>query len=271
VPSVKVGNAEITSLLDLAFAFPYSAAYPGVSEEQWAPYKAIYPKSWTDQGLWATNAQAFLIRSGGQNVLVDTGLGPTPAFGGGPGRLLESMRAAGVNAADIDVVVMTHLHVDHTGWIAPDGSPTFTNARHIVPEEDFANLGNTAAMFAEKAPFEAVQSAGKLELSSGEKSVGPELTLIPTPGHTPGHRSLLIVSAGERGIILGDLFNHPAQVNETTWNAGFDFDPPTAVATRTRVFERLEQDGSLVASGHYPQPGFGHIVRADGRRIFRAL
>jgi glyoxylase-like metal-dependent hydrolase (beta-lactamase superfamily II) len=86
----------------------------------------------------------------------------------------------------------------------------------LVPEEDFANLGNAGAMFAEKAPFEAVQAAGKLELSSGEKSIGPELTLIPTPGHTPGHRSLLIASAGERGIILGDLFNHPAQVNETT-------------------------------------------------------
>ena len=110
-----------------------------------------------------------------------------------------------------------------------------------------------------------------LDLVSGEREITPELSLLPTPGHTPGHQSIVISSAGERAFILGDVSHHPAQLQETEWNAGADMDGPKAASTRKAIAERLEADGSLVAACHYPEPGLGHIVRAGGKRVFHAL
>ncbi|HXH22494.1 MAG TPA: MBL fold metallo-hydrolase [Dehalococcoidia bacterium] len=267
--SVKVGNAEIVSLLDAPFAFPYSAAYPGVPADKWEPYKAIYPKSWDSSGNWQTNAQAFLIRSAGQTILVDTGVGPG-GMGGGPGKLLEQMKSAGIEPGSIDLVILTHLHGDHTGWAVHEGKPLASKARYYAPEADW-NLLGSGGVFPPKEALAPLMEAGKLELVSSEKSLTPEVTILPTPGHTAGHQSVILASAGQRAIILGDLFNHPAQVHETTWNAGFDANPEQAVATRSRIFDRLEQDGSVVAAGHYPHPGFGRLVREGGRRIFKEL
>ena len=106
---------------------------------------------------------------------------------------------------------------------------------------------------------------------SGERIVSPEVTIVPTPGHTPGHQSVIVASAGQRAFIAGDVAHNPAQANETEWNAGADGDGPLAAATRKRVMERLEQDGSVAVFGHFPAPGFGRLVREGGRRIFREL
>jgi glyoxylase-like metal-dependent hydrolase (beta-lactamase superfamily II) len=270
VSSVKVGNAEIVSVLDAEFSFPYGGAYPSIPPEQWAPYRQVYPSCWTDEGGWCTNGQAFVIRTAGQTVLVDTGVGPGGMGGGPPGNLLNEMRAKGVDLGAIDLVVFTHLHGDHTGWAVHEGKPLAPNARYFAPEADWALLGS-GGVFPPKEAISPLLDSGKLELVSGEKSLTPEVTLLPTPGHTPGHQSVLIVSAGQRGIILGDVFNHPAQVQETSWNAGFDSNPEQAVATRQRVFDRLEQDGSVIAAGHYPHPGLGRLVRENGKRLFREL
>lgn len=272
--SVKIGNVEVVSFQDLSFAFPYTAAYPTISEEQWAPYKAIYPECWTADGTgWQTYSQAFLLRSAGQTLLVDTGFGPGPnaMAGGATGNLLKEMESKGVRPDDVNLVILTHLHIDHTGWAAVDGKATFPNARYIFPEKDWTAFNAQADGLAPVEGLKPLVESGKVELVTGDKSVTPEVNLIPTPGHTPGHQSVIIASAGERGIILGDIFNHPAQVNETDWNVGFDGDPNQAVETRKRVLDRVESDGSVAASGHYRPPGFGRLVRENGKRIFRAL
>jgi glyoxylase-like metal-dependent hydrolase (beta-lactamase superfamily II) len=270
---VKVGNAEIVQFLDLSFAFPYDAAFPSVQRQLWEPYTQIYPGCWTDDSFWSTNSQAFLIRSAGQNVLVDTGFGPGPhaMLGGKTGNLLADMREKGVKPEDVNTVILTHLHFDHTGWAAVDGQPSFPNARYLIPEADWNTFSQDLSSNPHVALIAPIKDQGKVELTSGEKTVTPEVTIIPTPGHTPGHQSVVIASAGERAIVLGDIFNHPAQVNETDWNAGFDGDPAKAVETRKRVFDRLESDGSLIAAGHYPAPGLGRIVQVEGKRIFQAL
>lgn len=272
--SVKIGNVELISFHDLSFSFPYSAAFPSVPADRWAPYKDLYPECWTADGQgWATHSQAFLIRSGGQNVLVDTGFGPGPhaMIGGTTGNLTNDMRSKGVSPDDVNIVILTHLHTDHTGWAAIDGKPGFPNARYLFPEQDWTTF---TAQPDGLVPLDALRplvDAGKVDLVSGERIVTPEVTIIPTPGHTPGHQSVIIASAGQRGIILGDVFNHPAQAQETDWNAGFDRDPALAIETRKRVLDRVESDGSVAASGHYRPPGFGRLVRADGKRVFRAL
>jgi len=270
--SVRVGNVEIIVLLDLSFAFPYSAFFPAVPADKWPPYRAMYPRS--DQGdNFATNGQGFVVRSAGRTLLIDTGLGPGPhaMAGGAAGNLMADLQAKGVTPEDIDTVVFTHLHFDHTGWALRDGKPAFAKARYLAPEADWKLLGTGAAGFPEPDQIKPLEAAGVLELVSGEKALTPELTTLPTPGHTPGHQSIVIASAGERAFIAGDVAHHPAQMEETAWNSGFDADGATAAATRRRVMERLEQEGSIAAFGHFPHPGTGRVVRDGGRRIFRAL
>lgn len=272
--SIKVGNVEILSLLDLVFAFPYSAAFPSVPPDKWEPYKQLYPRSWDKQGNWATNAQAFLLRTASGAILVDTGMGPGPheMLGGATGNLLGDMQSKGVRPGEVGTVIFTHLHFDHCGWSVRDGRPVFPNARYLAPEADWTTFSRDLQANPHIASqVEPLQRLGIMELVAGEKTVSPEVVIVPTPGHTPGHQSVVVASAGERAFILGDVFNHPAQVNETEWNAGFDGDPSTAAATRKRVMERLEADGSAVAAGHYPAPGIGRIVREGGRRLFREL
>ncbi len=270
--SVKVGNAEIIALLDLPVDFPLSVVFAAVPAESWAPYEALYPSSISNGNLH-TNFQCFVIRSPAGNVLVDTGAGPGPIemLGGARGNLMTEVKAKGIDLDSIQTVVFTHLHFDHTGWANAGGTPLCKNARYLAPEADWANLGNAAAGYGDEAALKPLRDSGRLELVSGETHVTPEVTLIPTPGHTPGHQSVVLASAGERGFIAGDIAASPAILQETEWSFGFDGDPPTAIATRKRVVERLEQDGTITAFGHFPHPGFGRLVREGNRRVFKAL
>lgn len=270
--AVRVGNVEIVQLLDAEMGFPFAAVFPDVDEERWGPYRELYPEAGTDAERLRTNAQCYALRSGGETLLVDAGLGPGPIawLGGVEGRLVPDMRAKGVDPDAVGRVVFTHLHGDHVGWSMTGDAPTFAHARYLVPEADweaFPAAGHPHVA-AQIAPLEAL---GAMELVSGERALTAELTLLPTPGHTPGHQSLLIASAGERAVILGDVAHHPAQVEESGWSPSFDGDGELAAATRRRMMDRLEADGCLVAACHFPAPGLGRVVRAEGRRVFRAL
>jgi glyoxylase-like metal-dependent hydrolase (beta-lactamase superfamily II) len=110
-----------------------------------------------------------------------------------------------------------------------------------------------------------------LDLIDGEHKVTSELTTLPTPGHTPGHISVAIASAGQRGFILGDVSHTPAQAHYTDWSPNFDVDGELSRKTRREVFDRLEREGALVSAGHYPAPGFGRFVRQRGRRIWQEM
>jgi glyoxylase-like metal-dependent hydrolase (beta-lactamase superfamily II) len=112
---------------------------------------------------------------------------------------------------------------------------------------------------------------GLMELMDGEYALTRALTALPTPGHTPGHMSILITSQGERALILGDAAHNPAQVHETDWVSRADMDPEVTRRTRRALMERLEREGTVVAAGHFPAPGFGKIVRLEGRRLWQVL
>ena len=272
--SITVGNVEIVQLLDLSLGFPFANVFPDVSAEQWAPYFDQYPDSGESADLWRSNAQCYALRSGGETLLIDTGFGPGPfAFlGGASGNLVPDMRAQGIEPEAVGRVAFTHLHGDHVGWsVSEDGAATFANARYEVPQADweaFRGDPNSPHVAAQIEPLEAL---GVMDLVSGEYALTDEITAIPTPGHTPGHQSFVIASAGERAVILGDVIHHPAQTEETGWSPSFDTDGMLSAETRSALLERLEADGDLVAACHFPAPGFGHIVRVDGKRTFRAL
>jgi len=117
-------------------------------------------------------------------------------------------------------------------------------------------------------PLEAL---GVLDLADGERSLTEEITTLHTPGHTPGSMSVLITSGGERAIIVGDAIAHPAQVEHPDWGIVFDFDGETAIETRRGLLDRIEAEGLTMTACHFPEPGFGRVVRLEGRRSWQAL
>jgi len=115
-----------------------------------------------------------------------------------------------------------------------------------------------------------LEKLGVLDLFSGELAITSEITTYPTPGHTPGHTSLLVSSGSEKAIITGDLAHHPAQVEHIDWCASFDNKADETIETRRKVFAQIESDGLVAAFCHFPDP-FGKLIRAEGKRVFQAL
>jgi glyoxylase-like metal-dependent hydrolase (beta-lactamase superfamily II) len=217
------------------------------------------------------------VRSGGKTVLVDSGIGAKdrPMFPNG--RLPDAIAEAGVRLDEIDIVVATHIHIDHVGWhtTARDGGfvPTFPKATHVFNRDEWAYW--TAPEVAKATPWvidcvQPLEGVAEISLVDGEHKVTDELTLLPTPGHTPAHVSVAIMSAGEAGVIIGDVCHHPAQVTEG-WSPVFDMNPALAMESREKLLQRIEDERMTVIAGHFPHPGFGRVVRVEGRRWWRAL
>ena len=267
--SITVGSVNIVALTDMEGAiFRLDQIFPGVMEDQWEPYLHRYPWAFADRETLRGRVGSYVLHSAGGTVLVDTGVGPQ-AMGAG-GKLLIELENAGVYPEDVDIVFLTHLHGDHLGWsVRPDGEPVFPEARYVTQaaewEISLPYLGRAIT---------ALDDLGVLELLDGEEPVGEELTAIPTPGHSPGHSSLLVSSGGEQALVSGDAIVHPAQATEPTWNVRFDMDKEQAARTREMLLAWLEADGITVAAGHIPGSGFGRVVRDEaepGRRYWLTL
>jgi glyoxylase-like metal-dependent hydrolase (beta-lactamase superfamily II) len=267
--SITVGRIEITALTDMEGAFfGLGQIFPGVMEDQWEPYRHRYPWAFADRETLRGRVGSYVLRSPEGTILVDTGVGPQ-AMGVG-GRLLVELENAGVYPEDVDTVFLTHLHGDHLGWsVKPDGEPVFPEARYVTQAAEWEisapYLGRAVA---------GLDDLGVLELLDGEEPISEELTAIPTPGHSPGHSSLLVSSGGEQALVSGDAIVHPAQATEPTWNVHFDMDKEQAARTREMLLAWLEADGMIVAAGHIPGSGFGRVVRGrgeEGRRYWQTL
>jgi glyoxylase-like metal-dependent hydrolase (beta-lactamase superfamily II) len=152
----------------------------------------------------------------------------------------------------------------------------FPKAKHIVHRADWDVFHRPEVQAA--FPFEwiedmatPIERLGALELIDDEFSLTDELKIVPTPGHTPGSVSIEVASGQERAIMWGDAFVHPATVTEPEWGFSFEMDMDSAKRTRRALLERIEASGMKVIACHFPEPGFGTIVRLDGKRYWQGL
>ena len=274
---IRVGNAEIMSLSDGMLEFDLCNFFPTIPGDSWQQYESHL----TAEHKVRFNLGSYLIRSDGRTILVDTGLGPKPANAPDApwGQLMHDFQTHGVRPEEVDMVVLTHLHRDHVGWnLLPEGGtyvPTFPNARYWLSTTDW-EVCHRADVQPDRFPNAPtcvwpLAELGLVEFMQGEHSITRELTAVPTPGHTPGHMSILITSRGERALVLGDAAHNPAQIHETDWVSRADMDPDLTKQTRRALMERLEREEIIVAAGHFEAPGFGRIVRLDGRRYWQGL
>ena len=277
VDKVSVGNVEIVSVVDGEMRAHPSFMFAGIPPEL---YTAALLEDLAEDGTFAVKFGSFLVRTSGKTVLIDTGMGAKnpSALGGSGGELLKNLERLGVRTEAIDIVVNTHLHLDHVGWncIEREGAyvPTFPNAQYWIcrTEWDYWTDPTTAA---EEGDYIAkdvlpLRDSPQLRLVDAGAAITPELSLLPTPGHTPGHCSLAVASAGEHAIILGDVAHHPAHLVRL-WIAAVDELPRLSRRTKRALVRRLIEEQLLVAAGHFTPGSFGRVVRADGQRAWKPL
>jgi glyoxylase-like metal-dependent hydrolase (beta-lactamase superfamily II) len=197
---------------------------------------------------WWLPVNCVLVRTGDATVLIDTGIGPKPrAFLPDlDAHLLDELGRHGVAPADVDVVVHTHLHVDHVGW---DGA--FPNARYVVHDEDWAYFMSDASLAERPHLREKVRPLTNVERVRRETEFLPGVQLLPTPGHTPGHMSVRVGST----FVLGDVVVHELQVADLDLVYVNDHDAAVAAATRRRVLGELADEGTEVIVSHFRGKG----------------
>ncbi|MDQ3106724.1 MAG: MBL fold metallo-hydrolase [Actinomycetota bacterium] len=212
----------------------------------------------------------FVVRTGDTTVLVDAGLGDLDVGWARGGELPEALRRVGVEPEDIDVIVCSHLHVDHIGWLAVDGQPYFPNAtvrfgaadwQRFVVEVDASDRGRQI--------MEALAAADRLEPMEGDMvAIAPGITARHTPGHTMGHYGLVLASHDERALLLGDAVECPLQLEEPDFSVMSDVDPVLAARTREALWAELEGTSAVVTAAHFPGLEFGRVLRGEGKRYF---
>ncbi len=195
------------------------------------------------------------------------------AQNGVEGKLLENLAAVGVRADDVDGVINTHIHPDHVGWNIVDGKPTFSRARYTVSRVDWEHwTGQDDIAPHVRDNAVPLEDLDVLDLVEDDQEIFIGVRTLGTPGHTPGHQSILIESGGEAAVITGDVLHTPAQLQEPDWSFRADMDKERARASRKMLIEKALSDRLTVAAGHLRYDGnIGHVVEIDGRRYWQVL
>ncbi|PWU43840.1 MBL fold metallo-hydrolase [Micromonospora globispora] len=252
-----VGSITVTALVDGAGPFfqPREEAFPDATPAHWRAADARDPATVTRDGRWWLPFRCFALRAGdGPVTLVDAGIGPadSPAASWAPvpGRLPEELAAAGIDPSDVRTVVLTHLHSDHIGW----AGSLFTQADHLVQQAELDAL----ELFHPELPARLVgplRAAGQLRVVDGDTALTPAVRVLSTPGHTPGHQSVLVDAGDDRLLVTGDLLVHAVQLVEPGLAYAHEEDPPTARASRMALLPALTAHGpATLANPHLGDP-----------------
>ncbi|HYF73981.1 MAG TPA: MBL fold metallo-hydrolase [Nocardioides sp.] len=264
-PTVTVGPARVTAVLDAAGPFftPLTEAFPGAAPALREAAELLDPGPPAAGDGWWLAFRAYVVEVGDRVVLVDTGAASDtalrPSWAPGPDTHLAHRIAdqAGVQASDVTDVVLTHLHADHAaGSVDGTGAPAFPDARYLAQDAELAALGAGTPL--RTGLVDPLRAAGQLHACAGEVEVasaaGVSVRLVPTPGHTPGHQSLVVASDGELVVLGGDVFLHALQVVDPGQRYAHDADPEQAERTRVAVLDRLRERGGRLGTAHLRAP-----------------
>jgi len=281
----QIGDVKVTRVVEMYTDVPHDGPVPFILDATPGALRAmpwLYPDFVTPEGLMRLSIHALLVDAPGIRLVVDTCLGndkPRHLLGGNAlhTQFLDDITAAGFPRERVDAVVCTHLHVDHVGWntMLVDGKwvPTFPNARYLVGRVEYEHWvsegeGEMTEIMADSvAP---IFDAGLAQMVELDHRISPELRLVPTTGHTPGHVSVMIESKGERAVITGDMMHHPCQIGRPHWSAEFDSDKAASAVTRKARVAEWADSSTLVIGTHFAAPTAGRIRRDGESYVFEA-
>ena len=274
----NIGDVTITRVLEFVLPVVYYEKYPFMREARPAALRKIpwlYPDFVGEDDELLISIHALLVQTADFNLLVDTCVGndkprKITANESLHTEFLNDLATAGCERKSIDYVVCTHLHVDHVGWntmkVGDGWQPTFPNARYLIGREEFEYWSNSDSEDQIPVMEDSVTpifEAGLADLVATDHQISPEIRLLPTTGHTPGHVSVLIESQGEKAMITGDMMHHPCQIARPDWTVSFDEDSAAAASSRKAVLAEVADSSVLVIGTHFATPTAGKVV-SDG-------
>jgi glyoxylase-like metal-dependent hydrolase (beta-lactamase superfamily II) len=259
-PNRSLGSLTIVALEDGAGTFfqPRAEAFPEAGAEHWRLADAADPAAVTGGGEWLLRFRCFAIRPSASAgvILVDTGIGPVDAPAASwapvPGRLPEELAAAGIVVGDVTTVVLTHLHTDHVGWaVVGAGEPYFPNARYLLQRAEVEAVDRINPTLDGRL-LDPLRATGQLDVADGAVALDPAVQVVPTPGHTPGHQSvLLIADDGQTVLVTGDLLVHAVQLVDPDLAYAHEMDPVAARESRRALLGDLTaRGGAILATPH---------------------
>jgi glyoxylase-like metal-dependent hydrolase (beta-lactamase superfamily II) len=279
VRSWSIGDVTVTQVIEFKSTMAYDEQapfIPGATPEAVRAVDWLIPHYAAPDGRLIMSVHALLVATPSLRIVVDTCVGNDK-----PRRMtrnqglrtdfLQRLAAAGWTRESVDVVVCTHLHIDHIGWntMWEDGrwTPTFPRARYLISRREYehwsADFEDEEQVAGLADSVKPIFDAGLASLVELDHRLCPEVRLVPTTGHTPGHVSVAIESRGERAVITGDAIHHPAQMARLDWSVRFDSDRALASATRAALLQEWASAPVLVIGTHFPPPTAGRVVR-DG-------
>jgi glyoxylase-like metal-dependent hydrolase (beta-lactamase superfamily II) len=290
VDQFRLGNAVVTRVVEWQVDDLPMTVFPQTPAEAWDDLAGEFaPTFWNGEG-WRIALQIWVVEVDGLTMIVDTGAGNDKArprmavLDHLQTDFLESLRRAGFDRANVDVVVNTHLHFDHVGWNTmrdrDDWAPTFPNARYLIPEADYRHFhpeGPVQTSTPRTEEEESVQRhvrtvfadsispvEERIQLWSDDHQLTESLRLRPAPGHTPG-ASVVWLDAGKPAVFVGDLTHCPMQLHRPNDPCAWDEDFAAAAVTRKRVLTEASRRRASVIPAHYPGHGGATVVaRGDG-------
>jgi glyoxylase-like metal-dependent hydrolase (beta-lactamase superfamily II) len=291
---LTLGRLRITAVVERAGPTRATWLLPDATPEALARHREwLAPHFLDEKGRFLQSIHAFVIEAPGLRAIVDTCVGNDKDRGGrAPFHMLQTtflddLTAAGFPPESIDLVLCTHLHVDHVGWntrmetIDRHGRsrsgtdrwvPTFPRARYLFTRREWEHWSTEDSDDTKRIMGDSVRpviEAGLTELVPMDHRISDEMWLEPTPGHTPGHVSVRLSSGGADAVITGDLMHHPVQMAEMEWSTTFDSDQEHARKTRRAFCERYADGPVAVLGTHFHHPTAGRIVRHGDAWRFR--
>lgn len=267
----QIGDVSITRIVEVTSSSLGAHILPQATPDLIAEIPWIRPFV-DERNALVMSFHSFLIETRETKLLVDTCIGNDknlnyPKWNQMKSSFLSDLESLDASTAQIEAVLCTHMHVDHVGWNTRlvDGKwvPTFPNARYLYARDEWDHWqydedDSYGAVIEESV--QPIFDQGLAHLVESNCEVTDEISLFPTPGHTPGHVSVKIDSRGEEAVITGDIFHHPCQMTHEDWCATADLDESRALATRSKFLRQFADRPVLVLGTHFAGPTAGRIV-----------